>query len=38
VLDAAMDPALHLRELDQVFERVFGELGPSASRMRAAAA
>jgi len=24
VLDAAMDPAPHLRELDRVFERVFG--------------
>jgi adenylosuccinate lyase len=24
VLDAAMDPALHLRAVDQVFERVFG--------------
>ena len=33
VLDAAMDPALHLRELDRVFERVFGESG----KLRAAA-
>ena len=28
VLDAAMDPAPHLRELDRVFGRVFGEAGP----------
>jgi adenylosuccinate lyase len=27
-LDAALDPSLHLRELDAVFERVFGEAGP----------
>jgi len=30
-LDRAMDPQLHLRELDRVFERVFGEAGPSLS-------
>ncbi len=30
LLDRAMDPALHLRELDRVFTRVFGEPGPSA--------
>ena len=30
VLDAAMDPKLHLRELDAVFTRVFGEAGPAA--------
>ncbi len=29
-LDAAMDPALHLRQLDAVFMRVFGEAGPAA--------
>jgi adenylosuccinate lyase len=29
-LDAAMDPALHLRELDEIYQRVFGEPGPSA--------
>ena len=29
VLDAAMDPALHLRHLDTVFARVFGEAGPA---------
>ncbi len=28
-LDRAMDPALHLRSLDLVFERVFGEPGPA---------
>ena len=28
-LNAAMDPALHLRELDRVFTRVFGEPGPA---------
>ena len=28
VLDAAMDPALHLRHLDSIFARVFGEAGP----------
>jgi adenylosuccinate lyase len=27
-LDRAMDPILHLRELDQIFARVFGEAGP----------
>jgi adenylosuccinate lyase len=27
-LDAAMDATLHLRELDTVFTRVFGEPGP----------
>ena len=29
-LDAAMDPALHLRNLDTMFIRVFGEPGPKA--------
>jgi adenylosuccinate lyase len=29
-LAAAMDPGLHLRELDRVFERAFGEPGPAA--------
>jgi adenylosuccinate lyase len=29
-LDAAMDPHLHLRHLDTVFTRVFGEAGPAA--------
>ncbi len=29
-LDRAMDPAMHLRALDSVFERVFGEAGPAA--------
>ncbi len=29
-LDAATDPALHLRQLDTVFTRVFGEPGPKA--------
>jgi adenylosuccinate lyase len=29
-LDAAMDPRLHLRQLDAVFLRVFGESGPAA--------
>ena len=29
VLDAAMDPALHLRHLDALFTRVFGEAGPA---------
>ncbi len=29
-LDRAMDPALHLRALDAVFTRVFGEPGPAA--------
>jgi adenylosuccinate lyase len=29
-LDAAMDPALHLRNLDTIFTRVFGEPGPTA--------
>jgi adenylosuccinate lyase len=28
-LDRAMDPSLHLRELDRVFTRVFGEPGPA---------
>ncbi len=28
-LDRAMDPALHVRELDRVFARVFGEAGPT---------
>ncbi len=30
VLDAAMSPALHLRQLDALFMRVFGEPGPAA--------
>jgi adenylosuccinate lyase len=30
VLDAAMDPTPHLRNLDHVFIRVFGEAGPAA--------
>ena len=30
ILDGAMDPALHLRALDEVFTRVFGEPGPPA--------
>ncbi len=30
-LDRAMDPQLHLRELDRVFDRVFGKVGPSPS-------
>jgi adenylosuccinate lyase len=29
-LDAAMDPRLHLQQLDTVFARVFGEAGPRA--------
>ncbi len=29
VLDAAMSPALHLRQLDTLFTRVFGEPGPA---------
>jgi adenylosuccinate lyase len=29
VLDAAMDPRLHLRALDTIYQRVFGEPGPS---------
>jgi adenylosuccinate lyase len=29
-LDRAMDPKLHLRELDRIFSRVFGEPGPAA--------
>ena len=29
-LDRAMDPALHLRELDRIFTRVFGAAEPSA--------
>ena len=28
-LDQAMDPRLHLRELDRIFTRVFGEPGPA---------
>ena len=27
-IDQAMDPALHLREVDRIFQRVFGEAGP----------
>ncbi len=30
VLDAAMSPTLHLRQLDALFTRVFGEAGPAA--------
>jgi adenylosuccinate lyase len=30
-LDAAMDPAIHMRALDDIFLRVFGETGPAAS-------
>jgi adenylosuccinate lyase len=30
-LDAAMDPTLHLGELDRVFTRVFGDPGPAAN-------
>ncbi|HEX5328045.1 MAG TPA: adenylosuccinate lyase [Acetobacteraceae bacterium] len=30
-LDRAMDPALHLRELDRIFARVFNEIGPARS-------
>ncbi|MDE2198974.1 MAG: adenylosuccinate lyase [Rhodospirillales bacterium] len=30
ILDAAMDPAMHLRHLDVAFTRVFGEAGPHA--------
>ena len=29
-LDAAMDPALHLRHLDHIYTRVFGDPGPAA--------
>ena len=29
-LDRAMDPSVHLKELDRVFLRVFGEPGPAA--------
>ena len=29
-LDAAMDPRAHLRALDAIFARVFGEAGPAA--------
>ncbi len=29
VLDAAMDSRMHLRELDRIFTRVFGEAGPA---------
>ena len=28
-IDAAMDPAMHLRAVDQVFERVFGAAEPA---------
>ena len=31
LLDAAMDARLHLRELDTIFTRVFGEPGPAAA-------
>jgi adenylosuccinate lyase len=27
-IDAAMDPALHLAQLDTIYTRVFGEPGP----------
>jgi adenylosuccinate lyase len=30
-LDAAMDPAIHMRALDDIFVRVFGEAGPASS-------
>ncbi len=30
LLDASMDPALHLKSLDHIFESVFGEPGPAA--------
>jgi len=30
MLDAAMDAALHLRQLDAIYTRVFGEAGPTA--------
>ena len=30
MLDAAMDAALHLRQLDAIYTRVFGEAGPAA--------
>ncbi len=30
VLDAAMDTGMHLRELDRIYTRVFGEAGPPA--------
>jgi adenylosuccinate lyase len=30
LLDAAMDPAMHLAQLDHAFTRVFGEAGPQA--------
>jgi adenylosuccinate lyase len=33
-LDEAMDSALHLRELDRLFSRVFGEPGPAAPSPR----
>jgi adenylosuccinate lyase len=38
-LDAALDPSLHLRRLDDIFLRVFGETGPAeaATPTRAAA-
>jgi adenylosuccinate lyase len=31
-LDRAMDPTMHLRQLDHIFARVFGEPGPTAPR------
>ncbi len=34
-LDAAMDPAMHLRALDDIFFRVFGEAGPMATAQAA---
>ena len=30
MLDAAMDAGLHLRQVDAIYERVFGEAGPAA--------
>jgi adenylosuccinate lyase len=30
-IDAAMDPALHLAQLDTIYTRVFGEAGPAAT-------
>jgi adenylosuccinate lyase len=30
LLDAAMEPRQHLRQLDSIFTRVFGEAGPAA--------
>jgi hypothetical protein len=30
LLDAAMDARLHLRNIDAIYTRVFGEAGPAA--------